>query len=451
MGGQMGTISLGHIRISPIWPEILPRKSDLEKKIDIAQFAQRTRQLYVRLLALVKWAASASKVDKCCHITNFLEKQNSLIIDTADKLFHMTKENLVNARLPHFHIPAAVETLTTGSYNRLPLTVRQRILPPEPMTLSEKRQTLSKLEQIVQHRLVTTELPPQMRTTKIENGSVRFTVDYEFEVSLTLMSDSPTEPWRLLEVDINCWVYSSVGSVTPSRQSKPTFRSIYSSTFLLPVIAARGSLCPDAEEELYLILQLLEDRLDCHIRVEEYLQGKSLTLTYWRELMHRDPNAQLGYRLTVQVDPFSSLTSPYASPHPDSWKQVSSEAVIAERAIRSDKLSIERLIVHTIYLRTKSRLYDVKQELDAKLGDGEKCQLNGSPAVLHVPILQPCFRSDQLLITVDTHTGVLLAHVPQYENFQRMSELQNSLNTDKAKLDELLSELRHPTYILVSI
>ncbi|MCL4130060.1 UNVERIFIED_CONTAM: hypothetical protein GTU68_032439, partial [Idotea baltica] len=60
-----------------------------------------------------------------------------------------------------------------------------------------------------------------------------------------------------------------------------------------------------------------------------------------------------------------------------------------------------------------------------------------------VPILQPCFRSDQLLITVDTHTGILLAHVPQYENFPRITDLQNSLNTDKSKLDELISELRY--------
>lgn len=48
------------------------------------------------------------------HIMALLEKQNSLFTDTADKLYHMTKENLVRARLPHFHIPAAVETLTTG-------------------------------------------------------------------------------------------------------------------------------------------------------------------------------------------------------------------------------------------------------------------------------------------------------------------------------------------------
>ena len=44
--------------------ELLPRKTDMERKIEIYQFANRTRQLFVRLLALVKWANSVSKVDK---------------------------------------------------------------------------------------------------------------------------------------------------------------------------------------------------------------------------------------------------------------------------------------------------------------------------------------------------------------------------------------------------
>ena len=35
------------------------------RKIEIVTFASRTRQLFIRLLALVKWANSASKVDKC--------------------------------------------------------------------------------------------------------------------------------------------------------------------------------------------------------------------------------------------------------------------------------------------------------------------------------------------------------------------------------------------------
>ena len=37
----------------------------LSRKIEIVQFASRTRQQFVRLLALVKWAASADRVDKC--------------------------------------------------------------------------------------------------------------------------------------------------------------------------------------------------------------------------------------------------------------------------------------------------------------------------------------------------------------------------------------------------
>ncbi|KAK8756724.1 hypothetical protein V5799_000574 [Amblyomma americanum] len=45
--------------------ELLPRKTDVERKIEIVQFASSTRQLFVRLLALVKWAASATKVEKC--------------------------------------------------------------------------------------------------------------------------------------------------------------------------------------------------------------------------------------------------------------------------------------------------------------------------------------------------------------------------------------------------
>lgn len=51
----------------------LPRKTDMERKIEIYNFSARTRQLYVRLLALVKWANSASKVDKSTvRYTHFL-------------------------------------------------------------------------------------------------------------------------------------------------------------------------------------------------------------------------------------------------------------------------------------------------------------------------------------------------------------------------------------------
>lgn len=44
--------------------ELLPRKTDMERKVEIFNFASRTRMLFVRLMAVVKWASSASKGKK---------------------------------------------------------------------------------------------------------------------------------------------------------------------------------------------------------------------------------------------------------------------------------------------------------------------------------------------------------------------------------------------------
>lgn len=54
----------------------------------------------------------------------FLDKQAMLFIDTADLLARVSRETVVRARLPNFHIPAAVEVLTTGTYSRIPSCVK---------------------------------------------------------------------------------------------------------------------------------------------------------------------------------------------------------------------------------------------------------------------------------------------------------------------------------------
>ena len=63
-----------------------------------------------------------------------------------------------------------------------------------------------------------------------------------------------------------------------------------------------------------------------------------------------------------------------------------------------------------------------------KLG-GVEASLHGSPAVLSVPILQPCLRSEQLLVSVDTHTGIFLAHVPQYPSNPFSAQIQACLKS----------------------
>lgn len=97
----------------------------------------------------------------------FLDKQSMLLVETADMLTRIARETLIHARLPSFHIPAAVEVLTTGTYSRLPAVIRERIVPPDPITPSERRQTLLRLNQVIQHRLVTSDIRPQMRNLKV--------------------------------------------------------------------------------------------------------------------------------------------------------------------------------------------------------------------------------------------------------------------------------------------
>ncbi|RLU24369.1 hypothetical protein DMN91_002457 [Ooceraea biroi] len=454
-GNRGGSISLGMLidfiiqrtyHELTVLAELLPRKTDMERKIEIYNFSARTRQLYVRLLALVKWANSASKVDKSTHIMAFLDKQSLLFVDTADMLARMARETLVHARLPNFHIPAAVEVLTTGTYGRLPACIRERIVPPDPITTTEKRTTLQRLNQVIQHRLVTGNLLPQMRNLKIEAGRVTFLVEQEFSVSLTVMGDGGTVPWRLLELEI-------LVSDRETGDGKALVHPLQT-RYVHQVVQTRLAESTNPLSEVYHILhyfcqslqlevlysqtlRLIRDRLDDHIHVDEYTRGKCLSISYWRELTSKDPRSELGYKLTIQVDQHDPAR-PLAVVHIPSLGNKENE--IAHRAIRSDQLSMECLLVHTIYIRTRNRLSELKQELQTMLKDVE-CTLAGSPAILSVPILQPCLRAELLLVTVDTHTGMLQCHVPQYDA-PLVPELTVALNGDHSRLSTLISELR---------
>lgn len=283
----------------------------MERKIEIYNFSARTRQLFIRLLALVKWANSASKVDKSAHIMSFLDKQSMLFIETADMLARTARETLVHARLPNFHIPAAVEILTTGTYGRLPSCIKEKIVPPDPITAVEKAQTLQRLNQVIQYRLVTGNLIQQMRKFKIESGRVTFRVDNEFEVSLTVMGDGPNVPWRLLDIDILVEDKETGDGKTLVHTLQVNYihqliqaRLVDNQSALTEVYQCLHFFCQSLQlEVLYTqTLRLMRDRLHDNIFVDDYVAGQRLQVSYWRRLTSLDPKSELGYKLTVQTD-----------------------------------------------------------------------------------------------------------------------------------------------------
>ncbi|XP_037940367.1 mediator of RNA polymerase II transcription subunit 14 isoform X2 [Teleopsis dalmanni] len=456
-GARMNTISLSVLmefitqrtyHDLTVLAELLPRKTDMERKIEIYNFSSRTRQLFVRLIALVKWANSVSKVDKSANIMSFLDKQNMLFVETADMLARTSRETLVRSRLPNFHLPAAVEVLTTGTFNRMPTCIRERIVPLDPITPSEKKQTLLRLNQVIQHRLVTGKLLPQMREFKIKNGRVIFAVKHEFNVALTVMGDGTSVPWRLLDIDV-------LVEDKETGDGKPLVHPLQVS-YIHQLIQARLVENPNALNEVYNCLhyfcqslqlevlytqslRLSYERLDDNISVEEYVPGVKITISYWRELTKQDNKLELGYRLTVQSDG-KEAGRPLAVVHVPSLS-AKDTAEVADRAVRSDHLSMERLIVHTVYIRSVSRLSDLKVEFQSLLKEVD-CNLQGTPAYLTVPVLTPCLRAEQIHITIDTHTGMLRCHVPKHLDCPIMAEMQATLNGDHSRLGPLMSELR---------
>lgn len=262
-------------------------------------------------------------------------------------------------------------------------------MPPDPITPGEKRQTLQRLNQVIQHRLVTGKLLPQMRKFKITNGCVKFQVDNEFEVTLTVMGDGLAVPWRLLFIKI-------LVEDKDTGDGKALVHTLQTN-YIHQVLQARLVDTPNALDEVYnclhffcqslqlevlytQTLRLMIDRLDENIHVDEYVPGSKLTVSYWRELTSKDPKSQLGYKLIIQADP-NDKARPLCVFHlPTIGHKESAE--VADRAVRSEHLSMERLLVHTVYIRSLARLNDVKGEFQAFLKDVD-CECSKAKNIFH--------------------------------------------------------------------
>ncbi|MEJ1281135.1 mediator complex subunit 14 [Cricetulus griseus] len=369
--------------------DLLPRKSDVERKIEIVQFASRTRQLFVRLLALVKWANDAGKVEKCAMISSFLDQQAILFVDTADRLASLARDALVHARLPSFAIPYAIDVLTTGSYPRLPTCIRDKIIPPDPITKIEKQATLHQLNQILRHRLVTTDLPPQLANLTVANGRVKFRVEGEFEATLTVMGDDPEVPWRLLKLEILVEDKETGDgrALVHSMQIDFIHQLVQSRLFadekpLQDMYNCLHCFCLSLQLEVLhsQTLMLIRERWGDLVQVERYHAGKCLSLSVWnQQVLGRKTGTASVHKVTIKIDE-NDVSKPLQIFHDPPLP--ASDSKLVERAMKIDHLSIEKLLIDSVHARAHQKLQEMKailrsfnanENYQATLEDMEKC------------------------------------------------------------------------------
>lgn len=419
--------------------ELLPRKTDFERKVEIVNFAERTRQLFIRLLALVKWASGASKIEQCMDIVSFLDKQALLFINTADNMANIARTTLVQARLPSFQLPCAVEVLTLGTYSRMPTCVRDRIVPPNPITTEEKRSTLARLDHIIEQRLSVSKIHPSMRDLRIEFGRVTFHVENEFDLRLTVLGDNPSLPWCVLGLDLlveDADTGEGRDLVHPAHL-KLMERMIQqkmneSENPLVDVFAKLHNFCLSLQIEVLhdQTERLMRERLANFIKVKEHTPGQELAITYWG-------GKNLLKIQTDQSDPSKPLK---LSHQPELTVDNLSPDQEGEDIFRPGNVSIEQLITDTIQKRATIKLSQLASELREK--EYGKCTISGTPSLLHVCCLDPCAASEELIISIDLN-GSYLAHVPQFErNCPLADNIQESLNSNRSKLGTYFDQLK---------
>ncbi|XP_044297689.1 mediator of RNA polymerase II transcription subunit 14 isoform X1 [Varanus komodoensis] len=427
--------------------DLLPRKTDMERKIEIVQFASRTRQLFVRLLALVKWANNAGKVEKCAMISSFLDQQAILFVDTADRLASLARDALVHARLPSFAIPYAIDVLTTGSYPRLPTCIRDKIIPPDPITKTEKQTTLHQLNQILRHRLVTTDLPPQLANLTVANGRVKFRVEGEFEATLTVMGDDPDVPWRLLKLEILVEDKETGDgrALVHSMQINFIHQLVQSRLFadekpLQDMYNCLHSFCLSLQLEVLhsQTLMLIRERWGDLVQVERYHTGKCLSLSVWnQQVVGRKTGTASLHKVTIKTDE-NDVSKPLQISHEPPLPACDSKLI--ERAMKIDHLSVEKLLIDSVHARAHQKLQELKAILKS-YNPNDNSFIETALPTLVIPILEPCGRSECLHIFVDLHSGMFQLMLYGIDQ-QTLDEIEKSVNDDMKRIITWLQQLK---------
>ncbi|KAJ7377755.1 Mediator of RNA polymerase II transcription subunit 14 [Desmophyllum pertusum] len=284
-------------------------------------------------------------------------------------LARMSRETLVKARLPTFCLPAAVDVLTGGTYPRLPTCIRDKIVPPDPITAVEKTKTLQRLDQVIQHRLVTSTLPPEMGDMVIADGRVKFRVEHEFQVMLTLMGDEPSIPWRILSIDflVQDMETGDGKSLVHALQAQYIHQLVQSRLFaeenpLVDLYKCLHSFCLSLQLQVlhFQAKQLITERWGDNVRIEEYAVGKRLVISYWRTRSTVQQGQQTAHRITICGDATDNPTCLCVQHSPPLPFECTVECI---SKVTPGDLYIEKLLTHTIKAQSNVKLKELLQIL----------------------------------------------------------------------------------------
>ncbi|KAJ3276543.1 Phosphomannomutase [Terramyces sp. JEL0728] len=167
-----------------------------DKILKLLEFCKFSRKAFIKLLCLYRFPPA--KILFQVHA--FLDSQDQLIEKCANDMF-LLHNQLKTAKIINLDLFSAIDILTTGKYQQLPLIVKNRYITENTLSETERKQSLSRLEKVIQMKILTEQVLPlaYRKSMEISEGCATFTVPNEYSITLTLVLDE-VEWWEIVDL-----------------------------------------------------------------------------------------------------------------------------------------------------------------------------------------------------------------------------------------------------------
>ncbi|RKP08996.1 mediator complex subunit MED14-domain-containing protein [Thamnocephalis sphaerospora] len=486
--------------------EIMPGMSDSERKRHMLDHVVQTRQAFVRLLVLVQWARNADEIQRCQDVLGHLRRLSEQFGGAVHTLWTL-HQTFSRAKMRNYDLATAVDVLGSGCYKRLPTVMESTMIPPKPLNSEETARATERLDDLMRVRLFCDERPPPaMRSYTIQRGVVRFCVEGQFEVTLTLDGADTSRPWRVL--DARCLAKADPSCCREVGMSLASYQQSHLVAYAQQQLLPRPQATPaTAEQERQPPLQRLYDFLRkqsrrctavylSRTRWEDHLvctidpSHTSLRLTYWC----RKTAASRHYtQPSISSIPVSRVTSESKPNHVDivleagdaegskdasrrgraliddaprsarlAIRCTATEAAPEKLVIDPAAVNVERVLLAVVYKHACSMAASLRQRIlqtadqpnaftAAEIGELDE----NAESAEQTPTVsfRVQYQSNRALrVGVEIRTGrVLLKHMGDVGHviFGKLREIENSVNRDPSSISDLLLKFRREASLML--
>lgn len=431
--------------------DVLHSKPNFERKTDLLAFACRTRQLFIRILALVKWAETTEKVTIYEEIQNLLEEHAQLIRHTSDTLAQLAREKLIDARVPNFPMTDAIDGLTLGTVNFLPKRIAEITTIFTSATESEQQEILPRLHQILTARVSSSDLPIEFTDVIIKNGLVTLIVDGEFEVRLGVINDSLTSPWRIYEIKLFL-----CDTEEPEQELVHPSQLQVLTNFIQSWLNESEKPLTELYRYLHYYCQVLRLQIlfeQAHrirnqgskqkdLILSNYTACKSFNIEYWKDYnsivnanQTKKPNVQgKSYDIGMTI-----LCNDEGILHIEHWPPLPiDDSMEIQQILKKQIFTMEEILNRTIFARCQRRFEELKESiLSTTIAHIE---IDSSIPVLKCELLSECSTEEILFISISPFSGLFKAVC--YMETRFCQQIENALNRDQTNLIDSLNQFK---------